>query len=86
MECVIQLGQLVINLLRILCANSAWQRRKLGKILQDWRVTYIQLELALRSKFGEPSGTPSGEETVFQESISLSVNIVFPIGIRLGYK
>ncbi|XP_031382866.1 N-alpha-acetyltransferase 35, NatC auxiliary subunit isoform X1 [Punica granatum] len=61
MECVIQLGQLVINLLRILCANSAWQRRKLGKILQDWRVTYIQLELALRSKFGEPSGTPSGE-------------------------
>ena len=35
--------QLVINLLKILCTNAAWQRRKLGKMLQDWRVTYVQV-------------------------------------------
>lgn len=35
--------QLVINLLKVLCTNSAWQRRKLGKILQDWRVIYMQV-------------------------------------------
>lgn len=35
--------QLVINLLKILCTNGAWQRRKLGKILQDWRVVYVQV-------------------------------------------
>ena len=35
--------QLVINLLKILCTNSAWQRRKLGKIIQDWRVIYLQV-------------------------------------------
>ncbi|RVW74086.1 hypothetical protein CK203_052232 [Vitis vinifera] len=35
--------QLVINLLKILCTNAAWQRRKLGKILQDWRVIYVQV-------------------------------------------
>ncbi|KAK4759936.1 hypothetical protein SAY87_023067 [Trapa incisa] len=53
LECIVQLGQLVMNLLRILCTNSAWQRRKLGKILQDWRVIYMQLELAIRNKLGE---------------------------------
>lgn len=35
--------QLVINMLKILCTNAAWQRRKLGKILQDWRVIYVQV-------------------------------------------
>lgn len=55
-EAVVQLGQFLINLLRILCTNVAWQRRKLGKILQDWRVVYVQLELAFREEFGEFSG------------------------------
>ncbi|XP_031261358.1 N-alpha-acetyltransferase 35, NatC auxiliary subunit isoform X2 [Pistacia vera] len=41
-EYILQLGQLVINMLKILCTNAAWQRRKLGKILQDWRVIYVQ--------------------------------------------
>ncbi|KAF8730083.1 hypothetical protein HU200_017049 [Digitaria exilis] len=52
-EFVVQLGQLVINLLKILCTNTAWQRRKLGKSLQDWSTISIQLELALKREFGE---------------------------------
>ncbi|CAN6252916.1 unnamed protein product [Urochloa humidicola] len=52
-EFVMQLGQLVINLLKILCTNTAWQRRKLGKSLQDWSTISIQLELALKREFGE---------------------------------
>ena len=35
--------QLVVNLLKILCTNTAWQRRKLGKVLQDWSVISIQV-------------------------------------------
>ncbi|KAF5206636.1 N-alpha-acetyltransferase 35, NatC auxiliary subunit, partial [Thalictrum thalictroides] len=42
-EIVLQLGQLLINLLKILCTNVAWQRRKLGKVLQDWSVTSVQV-------------------------------------------
>ncbi|KAG6523812.1 hypothetical protein ZIOFF_013699 [Zingiber officinale] len=42
-EFIVQLGQLIINLLKILCANTAWQRRKLGKILQDWSVLSLQV-------------------------------------------
>ncbi|KAF7838800.1 N-alpha-acetyltransferase 35, NatC auxiliary subunit [Senna tora] len=64
-EFVVQLGQLVINLLKILCTNAAWQRRKLGKMLQDWRVTYVQLELAFKNEFGEGS-KPSNNELRFK--------------------
>jgi N-alpha-acetyltransferase 35, NatC auxiliary subunit len=35
--------QLVINLIKILCTNTAWQRRKLGKSLQDWSTISIQV-------------------------------------------
>ncbi|PIM99375.1 Glucose-repressible protein [Handroanthus impetiginosus] len=56
-ETVAQLGQLLITLLRILCTNTAWQRRKLGKILQDWRIIYVQLELAFRKEFGDITST-----------------------------
>ncbi|KAI3446874.1 hypothetical protein Pfo_003539 [Paulownia fortunei] len=51
-ETVAQLGQLLISLLKVLCTNTAWQRRKLGKILQDWRIIYVQLELAFRKELG----------------------------------
>nr|XP_034918787.1 N-alpha-acetyltransferase 35, NatC auxiliary subunit-like isoform X2 [Populus alba] len=60
-EYVVQLGQIVINMLKILCTNAAWQRRKLGKILQDWRAIYVQLELAFRKEFGEGSSISNGE-------------------------
>ncbi|KAK1323353.1 hypothetical protein QJS10_CPA02g00224 [Acorus calamus] len=50
-EFVVQLGKLVVNLLKVLCTNAAWQRRKLGKILQDWSVTSVQLELALEKEY-----------------------------------
>ncbi|KAL4654167.1 hypothetical protein ACB092_01G358500 [Castanea dentata] len=60
-EYFLQLGQLVINMLKILCTNAAWQRRKLGKMLQDWRVIYVQLELAFRKEFGEVSSIPEDE-------------------------
>lgn len=56
-ETVVQLGQLLTNLLRILCTNSAWQRRKLGKILQEWRIVHAQLELAFRKEYGDISKT-----------------------------
>lgn len=52
-EFILQLGQLIINLLKISCTNSAWQRRKLGKIIQDWRVIYLQLEMAFKKECGE---------------------------------
>lgn len=42
MICVFTM-QLAINLLRVLCTNTSWQRRKLGKILQDWRIIYVQV-------------------------------------------
>ncbi|KAG6424189.1 hypothetical protein SASPL_114602 [Salvia splendens] len=56
-ESVQQLGQLLITLFRVLCTNTAWQRRKLGKILQDWRIICVQLELAFRKEFGETAST-----------------------------
>ncbi|KAI4335670.1 hypothetical protein L6164_014298 [Bauhinia variegata] len=65
-EFMAQLGQLVIHLLRILCTNAAWQRRKLGKMLQDWRVTYVQLELAFKKEFGEVSSTSNNENICFK--------------------
>lgn len=60
-EYIVQLGQLVTNMLKILCTNSAWQRRKLGKMLQDWRVIYVQLELAFRKDFGDVLSSPDDE-------------------------
>ncbi|GFS30812.1 MAK10 homologue [Actinidia rufa] len=61
-EILVQLVQLVISLLKILCANAAWQRRKLGKILHDWRVIYIQLELAFQKDLGEISSILNDEK------------------------
>ncbi|XP_023002807.1 N-alpha-acetyltransferase 35, NatC auxiliary subunit isoform X1 [Cucurbita maxima] len=58
---IVQLGQLVINLLKVLCTNSAWQRRKLGKILQDWRVIYMQMEMAFKRDFSEILSISNGE-------------------------
>ncbi|CAL1414776.1 unnamed protein product [Linum trigynum] len=63
-ESVMQLGQLVINMLKIVCTNTAWQRRKLGKSLQDWRVIYVQLELAFTNKFGEVLAASKDENGV----------------------
>ncbi|KAJ6831291.1 N-alpha-acetyltransferase 35, NatC auxiliary subunit [Iris pallida] len=52
-EFAVQLGQLIINLLKILCTNTSWQRRKLGQVLQDWSVISIQLDLAFKREFSE---------------------------------
>ncbi|KAK8655004.1 hypothetical protein V6N13_107596 [Hibiscus sabdariffa] len=60
-ESILQLGMLVMNLLKILCTNAAWQRRKLGKLLQDWRVICVQVELAFRNAFGEVSSSSNDE-------------------------
>ncbi|KAK7264879.1 hypothetical protein RJT34_32492 [Clitoria ternatea] len=65
-EFMMQLGQLVINLLKILCTNTAWQRRKLGKMLQDWRVIYVQLEMAFKKKFEEASTTSNTKKICFK--------------------
>ncbi|KOM32991.1 hypothetical protein LR48_Vigan01g254700 [Vigna angularis] len=65
-EFMVQLGQLVINLLKILCTNAAWQRRKLGKMLQDWRVTYVQLEMAFKGEFEEASKTSNNKKVCFK--------------------
>ncbi|CAL9222720.1 unnamed protein product [Arabidopsis halleri] len=42
-EYILQLNQLMVNLLKILCANTPWQRRKLGKILNDWSIFHVQV-------------------------------------------
>ncbi|GAB2300291.1 hypothetical protein Dimus_034327 [Dionaea muscipula] len=60
-EVVVELGLSMINLLKLLCTNIAWQRRKLGKVLQDWRVIYVQLELAFKKEFGEFSNMSNDE-------------------------
>ncbi|KAK1275062.1 hypothetical protein QJS04_geneDACA001526 [Acorus gramineus] len=62
-EFVVQLGKLVVNLLKVLCTNAAWQRRKLGKILQDWSVTSVQLELALEKEYKEVSNVSFDENS-----------------------
>ncbi|WOG91301.1 hypothetical protein DCAR_0310549 [Daucus carota subsp. sativus] len=71
-EFISQLGQLVLTSLKILCTNAAWQRRKLGKIIQDWRIMYLQLELAFRKDFGELPST-SNDENV---SVKISKHIL----------
>ncbi|KAK9697967.1 hypothetical protein RND81_08G073700 [Saponaria officinalis] len=63
-DAVVQLGQFLINLLRILCTNVAWQRRKLGRVLQDWRVIYVQLELAFKEEFGELSSVSDENSSI----------------------
>nr|XP_043622884.1 N-alpha-acetyltransferase 35, NatC auxiliary subunit [Erigeron canadensis] len=65
-EAFVHLGQLAITLLKILCTNAAWQRRQLGKVLQDWRIIYMQLELALRKEFEERSNI-SIDENLFMK-------------------
>ncbi|XP_057419627.1 uncharacterized protein LOC130713831 isoform X2 [Lotus japonicus] len=65
-EFMVQLVQMVINLLKILCTNAAWQRRKLGKMLQEWRVIYVQLELAFKKEFGEASSTSNDKNICFK--------------------
>ncbi|KAL6591444.1 hypothetical protein ACP70R_049947 [Stipagrostis hirtigluma subsp. patula] len=72
-EFVVQLGQLVINLLKILCTNTAWQRRKLGKSLQDWSTISIQLELALKREFGETQNILHQENMCMRVSKQLLV-------------
>ncbi|KAM0883840.1 hypothetical protein ACQ4PT_031369 [Festuca glaucescens] len=72
-EFVVQLGQLVINLLKILCTNTAWQRRKLGKSLQDWSTISIQLELALKREFGETRNVLAHENICMRVSKQLLV-------------
>ncbi|KAG7583668.1 alpha-acetyltransferase 35 NatC auxiliary subunit [Arabidopsis suecica] len=46
-EYILQLNQLMVNLLKILCANTPWQRRKLGKILNDWSIFHVQMGIAV---------------------------------------
>ncbi|EEC74188.1 hypothetical protein OsI_09326 [Oryza sativa Indica Group] len=72
-EFVVQLGQLVINLLKILCTNTAWQRRKLGKSLQDWSTISIQLEFALKREFGETRNVLPHENMCMRVSKQLLV-------------
>lgn len=38
-------GELTLYLLRILCTNTAWQRRKLGKLLSEWGVLLQQADV-----------------------------------------
>ncbi|KAJ0749668.1 hypothetical protein HanLR1_Chr05g0172691 [Helianthus annuus] len=65
-ESFVHLGQLAITLLKILCTNAAWQRRQLGKVLQDWRILHMQLELALRKEFEESSCTSIDENLLLK--------------------
>ncbi|XP_066322835.1 uncharacterized protein [Miscanthus floridulus] len=72
-EFVVQLGQLVVNLIKILCTNTAWQRRKLGKSLQDWSTISIHLELALKREFGETRHVLQNENMCMRVSKQLLI-------------
>lgn len=56
-DSVIQLGRLILNLLRILCTNIAYQHRKLGKSLQEWDALLHQVEMTCNN---QQDGTSSG--------------------------
>lgn len=56
-DSVIHLGRLILNLLRILCTNIAYQHRKLGKSLQEWDALLNQVDMACNS---EQEGASSG--------------------------
>ncbi|XP_057868332.2 uncharacterized protein LOC131075505 isoform X2 [Cryptomeria japonica] len=58
---VTQLGRLMLNLLRILCTNTAWQRRKLGKSLQEWGTLFHQLEVACNNQLESNSSSIEGK-------------------------
>ncbi|XP_010413855.1 PREDICTED: N-alpha-acetyltransferase 35, NatC auxiliary subunit-like isoform X3 [Camelina sativa] len=65
-EYILQLNQLMINLLKILCANTPWQRRKLGKILNDWRVFHVQMGITVGQMLQQDSSRASknGDKSV----------------------
>ncbi|XP_010495945.1 PREDICTED: N-alpha-acetyltransferase 35, NatC auxiliary subunit-like [Camelina sativa] len=58
-EYILQLNQLMINLLKILCANTPWQRRKLGKILNDWSVFHVQMGITVGPMMQQDSSKAS---------------------------
>ncbi|KAK9141756.1 hypothetical protein Syun_011156 [Stephania yunnanensis] len=68
-----QINWLLINLLKILCTNLAWQRRKLGKILQDWAVTSVQLTMALNRELEENSNVYVDENVCMKLSKHLLI-------------
>ncbi|XP_042498881.1 N-alpha-acetyltransferase 35, NatC auxiliary subunit isoform X1 [Macadamia integrifolia] len=72
-ELIVQLAQLLINLLKILCTNAAWQRRKLGKILQDWSIISMQLEMASQRDFGDMSNITDDENVAMKLSKHLLI-------------
>ncbi|XP_024016458.1 N-alpha-acetyltransferase 35, NatC auxiliary subunit isoform X2 [Eutrema salsugineum] len=66
-EYILQLSQLMINLLKILCANAPWQRRKLGKILNDWSIFRVQMGITVgQAMQQDTSRTPkNGDKSLF---------------------
>ncbi|KAK9149586.1 hypothetical protein Scep_008343 [Stephania cephalantha] len=72
-EFLLPLGQLLINLFKVLCTNLAWQRRKLGKILQDWAITSVQLTIALNRELEENSNVYVDENVCMKLSKHLLI-------------
>ncbi|KAK9149593.1 hypothetical protein Scep_008350 [Stephania cephalantha] len=68
-----QINGLLINLFKVLCTNLAWQRRKLGKILQDWAITSVQLTIALNRELEENSNVYVDENVCMKLSKHLLI-------------
>ncbi|XP_078437629.1 MAK10 homolog isoform X2 [Wolffia australiana] len=64
-----QLGQFLVYFLKVVCTNSAWQRRKLGKMLQEWSAISIQLELAFSAGQGEMT-TSSTNQNLYAKTLN----------------
>ncbi|CAH2052191.1 unnamed protein product [Thlaspi arvense] len=74
-EYILQLCQLMINLLKILCANTPWQRRKLGKILNDWSVFRVQMGITVgQAMQQDTSRTPKNGLFIPELASSLTSN------------
>ncbi|KAF3774672.1 N-alpha-acetyltransferase 35 NatC auxiliary subunit [Nymphaea thermarum] len=72
-ELIQRLGQLLISLLKILCTNTAWQRRKLGKILQDWSIIAGQLDLSSSKESGDSFSVSIDENSWANTSANLLI-------------
>ncbi|KAG6549103.1 hypothetical protein Mapa_009329 [Marchantia paleacea] len=46
-----QCGRLTMQLIRTMCTNPAWQRRKLGRVIQEWGLLLEQAEFGRETSF-----------------------------------
>ncbi|CAM6083048.1 unnamed protein product [Calypogeia fissa] len=53
---VTQTAKLIVQLIRTMCTNAAWQRRKLGRVILEWGMLLEQAETARESSMQNSTG------------------------------